>query len=42
MGQFNFGGMMEEVITAEEFSLQKAREILQEDTVTVLGYGTGF
>jgi ketol-acid reductoisomerase len=39
MGQFNFGGMMEEVITAEEFSLQKAREILQEDTVTVLGYG---
>jgi ketol-acid reductoisomerase len=39
MGQFDFGGMMEEVITSDEFSLQKAREVLQDDTVAVLGYG---
>ena len=39
MAQFNFGGVMEEVITDEEFSLQKAREVLKEETVAVLGYG---
>ncbi len=39
MAEFNFGGVMEEVITAEEFSLQKAREILANETVAVLGYG---
>ncbi len=30
---------MEEVITSEEFSLQKAREVLSPETVAVLGYG---
>jgi ketol-acid reductoisomerase len=39
MAQFNFGGVMEEVITDEEFPLQKAREILKEEIVAVLGYG---
>lgn len=39
MAQFNFGGVMEEVITSEEFSLQRAREVLQNETVAVLGYG---
>jgi ketol-acid reductoisomerase len=39
MAQFNFGGVMEEVITSEEFSLQRAREVLQDETVAVLGYG---
>ena len=39
MAQFDFGGVMEEVITSEEFSLQEAREILQDETVAVLGYG---
>ena len=39
MAQFDFGGVMEEVITSEEFSLQKAREVLQDETVAVLGYG---
>jgi ketol-acid reductoisomerase len=39
MAQFDFGGVMEEVITSEEFSLQKARELLQDETVAVLGYG---
>jgi ketol-acid reductoisomerase len=39
MTQFNFGGVVEDVITSEEFSLQKARDILQNETVAVLGYG---
>jgi ketol-acid reductoisomerase len=39
MAQFNFGGVMEEVITDEEFSLQKAREVLKGEIVAVLGYG---
>jgi ketol-acid reductoisomerase len=39
MAQFNFGGTMEEVITDEEFPLQKAREVLADEVVAVLGYG---
>ena len=39
MAQFNFGGVMEEVITDEEFPLQKAREVLKDELVAVLGYG---
>jgi ketol-acid reductoisomerase len=39
MAQFNFGGVMEEVITDDEFPLQKAREILKDEIVAVLGYG---
>ena len=39
MSQFNFGGVVEEVITSDELSLQKAREVLKNETVAVLGYG---
>jgi len=39
MTQFNFGGVVEEVITSDEFSLQKARDVLQNETVAILGYG---
>lgn len=39
MAEINFGGVLEEVITAEEFSLQKAREVLDNEIVAVLGYG---
>ena len=39
MAQLNFGGVSEEVITSDEFSLQKAREILSDEIVAVLGYG---
>jgi ketol-acid reductoisomerase len=39
MAQFNFGGVVEEVITSDEFSLQKARDVLEKETVAVLGYG---
>ncbi|MGD9348771.1 MAG: ketol-acid reductoisomerase [Desulfobacterales bacterium] len=39
MAQFNFGGTQEEVITDEEFPLQKARDVLADEIVAVLGYG---
>lgn len=39
MAQIDFGGVKEEVITSEEFPLQKAREILEKETVAILGYG---
>ncbi len=39
MAKIDFGGVVEEVITSEEFSLQKAREVLKNETVAVLGYG---
>jgi len=39
MAKFNFGGIVEDVITSEEISLQKARQILENETVAVLGYG---
>jgi ketol-acid reductoisomerase len=39
MAKFNFGGVEEEVITSEEVPLQKAREVLKNETVAILGYG---
>ena len=39
MAQIDFGGVVEEVITIEEFSLERAREVLGKETVAVLGYG---
>ncbi len=39
MAQIDFGGVTEEVITDEEFTLEKAREILKDETIAVLGYG---
>ncbi len=35
----NFGGTEEKVVTREEFPLEKAREVLQEETIAVIGYG---
>jgi len=35
----DFGGLKEEIVTLEEFSLEKARKILKDETITVLGYG---
>ena len=35
----NFGGVIEEVVTREEFPLEKAREILKDETIAVIGYG---
>lgn len=39
MAKFNFGGTEEEVITRDEFTLDKAREVLKDEVVAVLGYG---
>jgi ketol-acid reductoisomerase len=39
MAVLNFGGVKEEVVTREEFSLEKARETLKDETIAVLGYG---
>jgi len=39
MAQIDFGGVTEEVITSDEFSLEMAREVLKEETVAILGYG---
>ncbi len=39
MANIDFGGVVEEVITSEEFSLDKARDVLKNETVAVLGYG---
>ena len=39
MANIDFGGTVEEVITRDEFSLEKAREVLKDEVITVLGYG---
>lgn len=39
MTKINFGGVVEEVVTREEFSLEKARQALKDEVVAVLGYG---
>ena len=39
MAKMNFGGVIEEVMTREEFPLEKAREILKNETIAVIGYG---
>ena len=37
--KMNFGGVIEEVMTREEFPLEKAREILKDEQIAVIGYG---
>ena len=39
MAKINFGGVVEEVVTREEFPLDRAREVLKDEVVAVLGYG---
>jgi ketol-acid reductoisomerase len=39
MARFYFGGTEEEVVTRDEFPLEKARQVLKDETVAVLGYG---
>jgi ketol-acid reductoisomerase len=39
MATIDVGGVREEVITLEEFPLEKAREILKDETIAILGYG---
>jgi ketol-acid reductoisomerase len=39
MAQFNFGGVEENVVTREEFPYDKAREVLKDETIAIIGYG---
>ena len=39
MARINFGGVEENVVTREEFPLEKARETLKDETIAILGYG---
>jgi ketol-acid reductoisomerase len=39
MAEMNFGGVVENVVTNKEFTLEKAREVLKNETIAVIGYG---
>ena len=39
MAKMNFGGVVENVTTREEFPLSKALEVLKNETIAVIGYG---
>ena len=39
MAKINFGGTIEEVVTREEFPLNKALEYLKDETIAIIGYG---
>ena len=39
MATIDFGGVVEEVMTSEEFPLSRAKEILKNESIAVLGYG---
>lgn len=39
MAKINFGGVDENVITRDEFPLDKAREVLKNETIAIIGYG---
>jgi ketol-acid reductoisomerase len=39
MAKISFGGVVEDVVTREEFSLSKAQQVLKNERVAVLGYG---
>lgn len=39
MAKMNFGGVEESVVTRDEFPLEKAREVLKNEVIAVIGYG---
>jgi ketol-acid reductoisomerase len=39
MAKIDFGGTVEDVVTADEFPLEKAKDVLKDEVVAVLGYG---
>ncbi len=39
MAKIDFGGVEEEVVTREEFPMEKARQILENETIAIIGYG---
>ena len=38
MAQLNFGGVTETVVIRDEFPLEKAREVLKDETIAVIGW----
>jgi len=39
VAKMSFGGVIEEIVTRDEFPVKRAQEVLQDETVAVLGYG---
>src|SRR5438309_11543842 len=39
MAIINFGGVKEKVVTRKEFSMAKARQVLKDETIAIIGYG---
>lgn len=39
MAKLNFGGTIENVVTRDEFPLSRAREVLKDETIAIIGYG---
>lgn len=39
MARIDFGGVVEDVVTREEFPVAKAREVLKNEVIAVIGYG---
>ena len=39
MAKISFGGVEENVVTREEFTLEHAREVLKDETIAIIGYG---
>ena len=39
MALIDFGGVKEEVVTREEFTLARARDVLKDEVVAIIGYG---
>ena len=39
MAKISFGGVEENIVTREEFTLEHAREVLKDETIAIIGYG---
>ncbi|HYK87166.1 MAG TPA: ketol-acid reductoisomerase [Acidobacteriota bacterium] len=39
MAKVDFGGVKEDIVTRKEFSLAKARKVLQKEVIAIIGYG---
>lgn len=39
MAKINFGGTIEDVVTREEFPMEKALDVMKNETIAIIGYG---
>ncbi|MCB1125235.1 MAG: ketol-acid reductoisomerase, partial [Verrucomicrobiae bacterium] len=39
MAVIDFGGVKENVVTRKEFPMSKARKVLKNETIAIIGYG---